>query len=100
MFATSGTYPWSFVTLVITTNDTHICRFKITNMVRVVITLTDLTTPYCCACPKSEPEFLMSLSIFMFIELRREVKVRFVDIGGILYHHCLNFFFRGDCSLC
>jgi len=26
----------------------------------------------------------------------------FVDIGGIVYHHCLNFLFkvRGDCSFC
>jgi hypothetical protein len=28
------------------------------------------------------------------------VIVRFVDIGGIVDHHCLNFLFRGDCSFC
>ena len=29
----------------------------------------------------------------MFYELRWEVIVRFVDIGGIVEHHCLNFLF-------
>ena len=29
-----------------------------------------------------------------------EVIVRFVDIGGLVDHHCLNSFFRGDCSFC
>ena len=29
----------------------------------------------------------------MFSDLRLEVIVRFVDIGGIVDHHCLNFLF-------
>jgi hypothetical protein len=28
------------------------------------------------------------------------VIVRFVDIGGIVDHHCLNILFRRDCSFC
>jgi len=28
------------------------------------------------------------------------VIVRFVDIEGIVDHHCLNFLFRGYCSFC
>ena len=35
---------------------------------------------------------LLSL-IFVFNELRWEVIVCFVDIGGIVDHHCLNFLF-------
>jgi hypothetical protein len=32
---------------------------------------------------------------FMFTELRWELIVRFVDIGEIVDHHCLNFLFIG-----
>jgi hypothetical protein len=32
--------------------------------------------------------------LYMFNELRWEVIVRFVDIGEIVKHHCLNFFSR------
>jgi hypothetical protein len=37
----------------------------------------------------------MSWSYFAFVlsELRRDVVVGFVDIGGIVDHHCFNFFF-------
>ena len=35
----------------------------------------------------------MSWYFSVFNELRREVFVRFVDIGGIVNHHCLNFLF-------
>ena len=31
------------------------------------------------------------MSIFMFRELKWEVVVRFVEIGGIVYHYYLNF---------
>jgi len=31
--------------------------------------------------------------IVVFSALRQTVVVRFVDIGGIVYHHCLNFLF-------
>jgi hypothetical protein len=30
---------------------------------------------------------------FVFNDLRQEASVRFVDIGGIVDHHCLNFLF-------
>jgi hypothetical protein len=36
---------------------------------------------------------IMLLSLFIFSELGWEVIVCFVDIGGILDHHCLNFIF-------
>ena len=56
-----------------------------------------LTPPYCCACPKTGHGFQMSymymyvVVIFVFSELRCEVIVRFVNIGGIVDHYCLNF---------
>jgi hypothetical protein len=43
---------------------------------------------------------------FVFSEIRWEVIVSFIDIGGIDDHHCLNFFcvqwvtMRGDCLFC
>ena len=42
-----------------------------------------------------EPEFPTSYVVvfFMFNELRWDVIVHFVDIGGIVHHHCLNFLF-------
>jgi hypothetical protein len=49
-------------------------------MVSVVITLFGLTTPYCCACPKPEPKFLMLYVIVYFY-------VHWVEV-------------RGDCSFC
>ena len=44
-----------------------------------------------CSCPKPGPEFqnLYALVFFMFNVLRWEVNVHFVDIGGIVDHHCL-----------
>jgi hypothetical protein len=32
-------------------------------------------------------------SFYVFSELKQDVIVRFVDIGGIIHHHCLNFLF-------
>ena len=63
----------------------------------VWIPLTGLTLPHICACPMPGPGFLMSyvVILLMFSELRWEVIVHFVDIGGIIDHHsCLNFFFH------
>ena len=52
---------------------------------------TGLNPPYFCACPKPVYGCLISChSLFMFNDLRRVVSVRFVDIGGILDHLCLN----------
>jgi len=31
--------------------------------------------------------------LLLFSEFRKEMIVRFVDIGGIVAHHCLNFLF-------
>ena len=53
------------------------------------IPLTSLTPTYCCACPKAGPGFPTSYAVVFFFvsELRSEVVVRFVDIGGIVDHH-------------
>ena len=55
---------------------------------RVVIILTGLTLPQFCASPKPGPEFPPS---YVSELLRREVIVRFVDVGGI--DDCLDFLF-------
>ena len=59
------------------------------------VPLTDLTPPPFCACPKSGPGFTTSyvMVFFVFSELRWEVILHFVDIVGIVNHHCLNFLF-------
>jgi len=47
--------------------------------------------------PKNRPGFPMAysgLSCVQWVQLRREVIVRFVVIGGIDDHHCLNFLFK------
>ena len=36
---------------------------------------------------------------FLFNDLRCKVVVRFVDIGGIVVHHCLNFLFIINCIM-
>jgi hypothetical protein len=59
---------------------------------RVGITLTGLTLPRLCACPKSAPGFPTSY-VVVFNELRREEIFPFVDIGGIVDHHCFNILF-------
>ena len=46
-----------------------------------------LTAPLVYACPKPQPAFVV-IPFFVFIELRREVIVRFVDIGEIVDYHC------------
>jgi hypothetical protein len=38
-------------------------------------------------CPKPGHTFLISRGLFMLSNLRREVIVRFVDIGGTIDHH-------------
>ena len=45
--------------------------------------------------PRSGPGFstLYVVVVLVCNDLRREVIVRFVDIGGIVDHHCLNFVF-------
>jgi hypothetical protein len=51
---------------------------------------------FVCACLTSGPVFPTSYMLwcfFVFSELRWEVIVYFVDIGGIVDHHWLNFLF-------
>jgi hypothetical protein len=47
------------------------------------------------ACPKSGPEFPMPyvMVFFMFNDLWLEAIVYYVDIDGIVDHHCLSFYF-------
>ena len=61
----------------------------------VVIPLTSLTPPHFYACSKPGSGFPTSYVMAFFCSnyLRREVIVCFVDIGGIVDHHCLNFLF-------
>ena len=51
--------------------------------------------PHFCDCSKPIPGFpskyVVVFLLSMFSELRWEEIVRFVDIGGIIDHHCLNF---------
>ena len=48
--------------------------------------LTSLTLPHLCACPKLRPRFPASyvMGVFVFNELRWELIICFVDIGGML----------------
>jgi hypothetical protein len=57
----------------------------------VGIPLTGLASPHFCARPKPGSGFPMpyAMVFFMFNEMRLEVIVRFVDIGGIVDHHSL-----------
>ena len=54
--------------------------------------LTGLIPPHLCACPKPGFGFPMSyiMVFFKLNDLRREVAVRSVDIGGIVDHHCFS----------
>ena len=60
---------------------------------KVVIPLTGLTPPQflCLSQARTWISNVICHGLFMFSELRQEVFVRFVDIGGIGDHHCLNF---------
>jgi hypothetical protein len=64
---------------------------------KVGIPLIDLTPPHCYACHKRGPVFRTSNAVvylFVLTELRWEVIVHFVEIGGIVDHQsCLNVFF-------
>jgi len=56
------------------------------------IPLTGLNRSHFCVCPKPGPRFPTSyvVAFFCFHDMRWEVIVCFVDIGG---HHCINLFF-------
>ena len=62
---------------------------------RIGIPLTILTLPHFCAYPKPLPEFSKPYLVicFVFTSLKWEVVVCFVDFGGIVDHHCVNFLF-------
>ena len=73
----------------------YICIVGGDSVIRRGIPLTSLTSPHCCACPKSGPEFPMPyvMVLFMFNDLWLEAIVYYVDIDGIVDHHCLSFYF-------
>jgi hypothetical protein len=58
--------------------------------------ITGLTLSHFSACLSPGPEFLASYVVvfFMFNDLRRDVIVHFVNIGGIVGHHFLNLFIQ------
>ena len=54
-----------------------------------------VTPPHLCACLKLEPGFLFTyvVGFFVFSNLGSDVVVRFVNIGGLVQNHYLNFLF-------
>ena len=71
------------------------CLWKYNYQVgRVEFPLTGSTPPHFCACPRPGPGASYVMVFFMFICLRWEVIVGFVDIGGIVDHHCLKLSFH------
>jgi len=61
----------------------------------VGIPLNGTTRQHLCACPNPGPEFPSDyiVDLFVFDDFMWEVVVRFVDIGGIVYHHCFHLLF-------
>ena len=59
------------------------------------IIINKVNSPHCCVCPMPGLGFPTSYVVvfFMFNNLRWYVIVRFVDIGGIVDHQCLNCLF-------
>jgi hypothetical protein len=63
----------------------------ITKKWRIGIKLTSLIPEHVCAYPKPGPGFQSTYVIvcfWVFNDLKREMVVRFVNIGGIDDHHC------------
>ena len=70
------------------------CRWRSSNQERSVESPSNgLAQPHICACLKSAPGFLTSYVMIFFVlsELSCEVIAGFVNIGGIVDYHCLNF---------
>jgi hypothetical protein len=67
----------------------------------VEIRLDGSTLPHFCACPKPGPGLPTSYVVVFVVlnDLRWEVIIHFVDIGGIADHHCLNFHFMRHINL-
>jgi hypothetical protein len=67
--------------------------YPITKRGRVGISFIGLTPPYCCSWPNPGPWSATWRSDFVLLILTVlwwQVIVRFVDIGGIVYHHYLH----------
>jgi hypothetical protein len=67
--------------------------YPITKRGRVGISFIGLTPLYCCSCPNPGPwsaTWRRDFVLLILSVLWWQVIVRFVDIGGIVYHHCLH----------
>ena len=66
------------------------CRWRISYQ-KVGVPLTGLTLPHFCACPNPETWFSIVIcrGLSVFSELSSNGSNCFVDIGGIVDHHCL-----------
>jgi hypothetical protein len=55
-----------------------------------ILIKSDLILPHICACLKPGPRFPLAynMGLFCVYWLRCEVVVHFVDIDGIVDHHC------------
>ena len=97
---------WSFVYICITTPPMS-TKLTITSDIRYFCgrynyqdgeglhPINGFAPPHFFACPKPEPGFPMSYVTvcFMFNYFMWEMIVTFIDIGGVVDHHCLNFLF-------
>jgi hypothetical protein len=60
----------------------------------ILILLTGLFPFHSVPVPSQDLDFQGQIcGLFVFSGLKLEVIVRFVDIGGIVYHHCLHILF-------
>jgi hypothetical protein len=66
---------------------------------KVRIPLIGLIPPHLCACPMPRASFLTTFGVVLFYIQRVEGIVRFIVIGGIVDHYCLNNSFNNDWSL-
>ena len=66
-----------------------------------MLRLNGLTPPYLCVGPHKGRGFPTSYVVVLFVlsDIRSEVIVRFVDIGGIVAHYCLNSSQKVQCIL-
>jgi hypothetical protein len=78
------------------------CRWRPSYVAGVVmLRLNGLTPPYFCVGPHTGRGFPTSYVVVLFVlsDIRSEVIVRVVDIGGIVAHYCLNSSQKVQCIL-
>ena len=74
-------------------------KIQLSRMGELEIPLTGLTLPQLCAClkPAHESPTLVSYAVVCFLSSMiwgKKWILVFVNIGGIVDHHCLNFLFK------